>query len=190
MSNCFLSNFKMSFINWEHHVYVTSSIPSQKLDCQSKLQGTNLQNEDWRNFSTAPVIKWRKEDSWLTFEWPVSSNSLVHRACSHDAPKNFVLPLLEHQRLAGSYLVITRRRTGTGDPGGLWERERERGGGVSARLENIRSRKNTKYFADYSRSIGDSTRQLQTQSHHQGVWSQRRSSRPRYTTTSILSTSM
>jgi len=77
--------------------------------------------------------------------------SSVHRACSHDAPKNFVLPLLEHHRLVGSCLVITRRRTGTTAILVVSERR------VGARLGNIRSRKNTKCFADYSRGIDDST---------------------------------
>lgn len=90
-------------------------------------------------------------------------NSFVHRACSHDAPKNFVLPLLEHHRLVGSCLVITRQRTGTTAILVVSER------GVGAHLGNIRSRKNTKCFADYSRGIDDSTsaRRLQTRSYRQ-----------------------
>lgn len=60
-------------------------------------------------------------------------------------------------RLVGSCLVITRQRTGTMAILVVSER-------VSARLWNIRSRKNTKCFADYSRCIDDSTsaRRLQT----------------------------
>lgn len=90
-------------------------------------------------------------------------NSSVHRACSHDALKNFVLPLLEHHRLVGSCLIITRRRTGTTAILVV------SGRGVGARLGNIRSRKNTKCFADYSRGIDDSTsaRRLQTRSYRQ-----------------------
>lgn len=57
----------------------------------------------------------------------------------------------EHHRLAGSCLVITRQKTGTTAILVVSERE------VSARLGNIRSRKNTKCFTDYSRCIGDST---------------------------------
>lgn len=87
-----------------------------------------------------------------TFDRLAFLNSAVHRACSHDAPKNFVLPLLEHHRLVGSCLVITRRRTGTTAILVVSER------GVGARLGNIRSRKNTKCFADYSRAA--STTQL------------------------------
>jgi hypothetical protein len=96
-------------------------------------------------------------------DMPAFLNSSVHRACSHDAPKNFVLPLLEHHRLVGSCLVITRRRTGTTAILVV------SGRGVGARLGNIRSRKNTKCFADYSRGIDDSTsaRRLQTRSHRQ-----------------------
>jgi len=84
------------------------------------------------------------------FHRPTFLNSCVHRACSHDTPKNFVLPLLEHHRLVGSCLVITRQRTGTTAILVVSER-------VGARLWNIRSRKNTKCFADYSRCIDDST---------------------------------
>jgi len=55
--------------------------------------------------------------------------------------------LLEHHRLAGSCLVITRWRTGTMAILVVPQR-------VGARLGNIRSRKNTKRFADCSSGTG------------------------------------
>lgn len=57
----------------------------------------------------------------------------------------------EHHRLAGSCLVITHQKTGTTAILVVSKRE------VDARLGNIRSRKNTKCFVDYSRRIDDST---------------------------------
>jgi len=100
-----------------------------------KIRCTNLHDEGNRMFHRHRQLNAKK-----TFvdrlAFLISS---VHRACSHDAPKNFVLPLLEHHRLVGSCLVITRRRTGTTTILVVSER------GVGARLGNIRSRKNTKF---------------------------------------------
>lgn len=116
------------------------------------MQYTNLHNESNQpNVSTASAIKCEKNFR------PAGVSQFCRRACSHDAPKNFVLPLLEHHRLVGSCLVITRRRTGTTAILVVSER------GVGARLGNIRSRKNTKCFADYSRAAS-------TTQHRHGVF--------------------